>query len=318
MVLNPPARALVLALHAAKDGTRVGRPIQDLGRAVDRLDPKIWEGAAGVAERLNASAAFGAGLGLIPEGRELRDRLGLPLNIPIEILLRTAGAPPLALGVDHFAKQRSVTKRLVLAYGKAFPPPAFMRTWSPLARRGKAGLALAYVWRPVWLVGHIGPAVAAWRRAQGEAKRLANEEDLKAGRIDVVRERLPLRYKVRIVVRVAKAFVVVHLRLRRMDLPEVVASFEKARRNAPYRLDPRRLGRITYRLLAIGDRRARCLINSLVAMKLLREQGDEAELVIGLPESPTDIFAHSWIEMSGVDVGPPPGKGAHEELTRYG
>ena len=316
-VLNPPARALVLALHAAKDGTRVGRPIKDLVRAIDRLGSEIWEGAAGVAERLGASAALGAGLGLIPEGRELRDRLGLPRNIPTEILLRTAGAPPLALGVDHFVKQRSLTKRLALAYGKTFPPRAFMRAWSPLARRGKTGLALAYAWRPMWLLGHIGPAVAAWFRAQRNARRLTEEEALRVNRIDIVKERIPVRYKLGILGRIAKTFVLVHLLLRRMALPDVVAALKKVERRRSYRIDPRRLGRVIYRMLAVGDRRARCLINSLVALRLLLEQGDNAELVIGLPESPADIVAHSWIEIEGVDVGPPPGRGEHEELTRY-
>jgi hypothetical protein len=53
--------------------------------------------------------------------------------------------------------------------GKTFPPPAFMRAWSPLARRGALGLALAYAWRPVWLVVHSGAAVRAWRRARRSA-----------------------------------------------------------------------------------------------------------------------------------------------------
>ncbi len=41
--------------------------------------------------------------------------------------------------------------------------------------------------------------------------------------------------------------------------------------------------------------------------RLLREQGDAAELVIGLPKNPADKSAHAWVELDGVDVGPPPG-----------
>ena len=41
------------------------------------------------------------------------------------------------------------------------------------------------------------------------------------------------------------------------------------------------------------------------------------ELVIGLPREPKDKDAHAWVELHGMDVGPPPGRGLHEELARY-
>lgn len=41
-------------------------------------------------------------------------------------------------------------------------------------------------------------------------------------------------------------------------------------------------------------------------------------LVIGLPEEPVDERAHAWVELEGRDVGPPPGRGNHVELARYG
>jgi hypothetical protein len=40
-------------------------------------------------------------------------------------------------------------------------------------------------------------------------------------------------------------------------------------------------------------------------------------LVIGLPEEGEEITAHAWIEIGGVDIGPPPGKGVHEMMVRY-
>jgi hypothetical protein len=54
-----------------------------------------------------------------------------------------------------------------------------------------------------------------------------------------------------------------------------------------------------------------------VLFRLLRAQGDPAELVIGLPHEPRDEEAHAWVEIQRVDVGPPPGKGSHEELARF-
>jgi hypothetical protein len=316
-VLNPPARALALVLHAAKDGTRVGRPIQDLEQALKILPQQVWEGAAGIAERLHASPGLAAGLRLVAEGADLADRLHLTRSVPTEILLRTAGAPQLALGVDHFFKQRSLRTRLGLLVSKAFPPLAFIRAWSPVARRGTIGLIAAYSWRPVWLLLHIGPAVAAWRRAQTQARSVGGQERIRAKRDEIGRDPIPSAVKVRIVFRIAIAFVSVHWSLRRRGLPETVAALGTGR-SVYYRVDARRLGRIIHRVLSVGDRRARCLINSLVALKLLKEQGNDPELVIGLPESPEGVFAHAWIELDGEDVGPPPGRGRHEELIRYG
>jgi hypothetical protein len=49
---------------------------------------------------------------------------------------------------------------------EAFPTRAFMRTWSPLARRGPAGMAAAYAHRPFWLARRLPAAYRAYRRAR--------------------------------------------------------------------------------------------------------------------------------------------------------
>jgi hypothetical protein len=59
------------------------------------------------------------------------------------------------------------------------------------------------------------------------------------------------------------------------------------------------------------------LFSALVLYRLLRAQGDRAELVIGLPSDARTKDAHAWVELDGVDVGPPPGRSGHLELTRY-
>lgn len=81
---------------------------------------------------------------------------------------------------------------------------------------------------------------------------------------------------------------------------------------------PELLSHAVARSLRIGGRQPRCLITSLVLFKLLREQGDEPELVIGLPKQAPDHRAHAWIELHGRDVGPPPGGKRHAPLARYG
>ena len=63
--------------------------------------------------------------------------------------------------------------------------------------------------------------------------------------------------------------------------------------------------------------RPRCLTGALVLYRLLREQGDPAELVIGLPPDAADHAAHAWVELEGRDVGPAPGRGSHAPMARF-
>jgi hypothetical protein len=112
-------------------------------------------------------------------------------------------------------------------------------------------------------------------------------------------------------------WVAVHVLLRRHDLPDVVARLGRVVPSRPS-LPPRRLGRGLIRVLRLGGRQPRCLISALVFYLLLREQGEPAKLVVGLPARPTGTDAHAWVEIDGVDVGPPPGRGRHRELARFG
>lgn len=129
---------------------------------------------------------------------------------------------------------------------------------------------------------------------------------------------LPLSTKARLTARIGGTFLLAHWRLRRTPLPSVVESFAARDRRALQRMEARRLSRIVHGTLHLGPLRPRCLVNALVLFRLLRAQGDRAELVIGLPHHPRDHEAHAWVEVERVDVGPPPGKGSHEELARYG
>ena len=107
----------------------------------------------------------------------------------------------------------------------------------------------------------------------------------------------------------------VRLRLSRHTLPEVVAAL-----GAPSRQKRRPitlLSRAVSRGLRIGAWHPRCLIRSLVLYRLLRAQGDPAELIIALPHLATSHDAHAWVELRGRDVGPPPGGAGYVELTRY-
>ena len=134
----------------------------------------------------------------------------------------------------------------------------------------------------------------------------------------MTRDRISALHKVSLVLRSWFWFAAAWTRLQRRPIPDVVAGLTVLARPRSRPVAPRRLGGIVARSLSVGPLRARCLFTSLVLFRLLRAQGDEPQLVIGLPLEPKDKDAHAWVELGGRDVGPPPGRGRHVELARYG
>ncbi len=169
-VLGEEVRALYLALHAAQHGTLMQQPLQDLERGLRRLPEELWWGAERVARQLDAVPAFAAGLRLVSEGKTVAAQLRLPTRMSVETALRVANPPDLSLGLERLATMGGFRARAVFIARKLVPHPGFMRAWSPLARRGTPGLALSYLWRSLWLLWRVGPALRAWRRARRVAR----------------------------------------------------------------------------------------------------------------------------------------------------
>jgi hypothetical protein len=130
--------------------------------------------------------------------------------------------------------------------------------------------------------------------------------------------RLGVPAKLVLTLRIWGLFVTTYVAMKRRTLPEVIDRLGHVSGAVPDHVEPRRLGKIVRRVLRIGPRSPRCLYNALVMYRLLRLQGDLPQLVIGLPLEPRDKDAHAWVELDGVDVGPPPGRAGHQELARYG
>jgi Uncharacterised nucleotidyltransferase len=169
-ILSTPARVVVVTLHAAQHGVAVGKPLDDLARALELLPDRVWADAAVLATRLEATPAFATGLRLLPAGEAIASRLGLPVTRSVETTLRASTPPPTALGFDWLARTPGLKSKARLLARKVAPDAAFMRAWSPLARRGRAGLIGAYAWRLLWLARHAGPGFLAWRRARKAAR----------------------------------------------------------------------------------------------------------------------------------------------------
>lgn len=164
-VLAEAPRAMHVALHAAQH--QDGKAIYDLHKAVAKLDEQIWWRAAEVARRLDGLPAFVAGLRLDERGAEIVERMGLSRVRSTHTELR-AGQVPLAESLNELLETPGWRAKLAFTRAEMFPRTAFMRWWSPLARRGRLGMAVAYVWRPLYIVLRAPAAIeAVWsaRRA---------------------------------------------------------------------------------------------------------------------------------------------------------
>jgi putative nucleotidyltransferase-like protein len=170
-ILCEPARALHVALHAAQHGPDWPIQMEDLRRAVEMLPFEMWETAAELAEQLEATMAFAAGLRLLPAGKAVADRLGLSSEASVETILRAKSAPPLALGFEELRGIRGLRGRIRFVVRKLFPSRSYMRAMVPLARKGSIGLAIAYCRRLIWLFRRAIPGFRAWRRSRGEGDR---------------------------------------------------------------------------------------------------------------------------------------------------
>ena len=134
-----------------------------------------------------------------------------------------------------------------------------------------------------------------------------------------LRETPPSRWaKALLAARILLTYTGVRAQVGRTALPDLVGRLGPVSTAQHRRYPAAWLGTAVNRALRYVSRDPTCLWRSLVLFRLLRAQGDRAVLVIGLPDKPVDQRAHAWIELDGRDVGPPPGRGDHVELARYG
>ncbi len=166
--LDDAGRCLHVALNAVSDGKARSR--DDLRRAVERLPEATWREVVARAEALGAVASLAGAFDLVPEAEGLRRSLGLDVRVPVGVTLRAVSPPPLAVGFHRLVTTPGLRARAAFLARRLVPTPSGLRYWSPLARRGRAGMVLAYLWRPFHLVLHAPAAVAAvvrtWRRSR--------------------------------------------------------------------------------------------------------------------------------------------------------
>jgi hypothetical protein len=139
--------ALVAALHAAYHGRTHAKPVRDIERALEAIDGDAWTAAGELAVELGATQAFAAGLRLVPAGERLASELELPEVRSRRRILLAGDQVAGSLGLLRIMERAPARERLRALRYAVLPSRAYMRATSPLAARGPAGLALAYLAR---------------------------------------------------------------------------------------------------------------------------------------------------------------------------
>lgn len=169
-VPSAAARALIVALHASQHGPQGPVQLDDVRRALERLPRETWAAAAELARELEAHTWFAGGLRQVAGGAELLGELGMDTPADLEVAVRGEGNVPMVRGFAELSTTPGAGGKARLLAREMFPTRGFMREWSPMARRGGAGLAAAYAYRPFWLASRAVPAYRAYRRARRSVK----------------------------------------------------------------------------------------------------------------------------------------------------
>jgi hypothetical protein len=121
-----------------------------------------------------------------------------------------------------------------------------------------------------------------------------------------------------LVAEIVRAYLAVRRLSSSQKLPAVVGALRQTPAVADLPLpDPRvdgiRLGRAVMRALVLTPGGTKCLMRSLVLLRLLARRGIVgSELIIAVQPGPSILDAHAWVELEGLALLPP-GEG-HERL----
>ncbi len=174
---NEAARCLIVALHAAQHG--VGRPaiFGDLEKALAIAEIETWRRASELAAAVGGWTSFAGALALTPSGRDLLVAFdAAPPVLGERQALSLLTPAPTSRGFYFLTRERGARAKTAFLFSKLVPPAEFMRLRYPVARSGRVGLTIAYLYRPLWLVRWSLPGLRSWRRAQQLARASRNND----------------------------------------------------------------------------------------------------------------------------------------------
>jgi hypothetical protein len=159
-----PSRALIIALHAARDPWSL-KTAEDLRRAWHQLTRRQKDELAELAVELSAQPALRAGLETLPETTGAVEDLGLgDIEVPAYWALRGQKASGTAIHIQQVSGL-PWHRRPTAAIRWLFPSPALMRVRDPQLKEGAIPLTSAYVSRLSSGIRALPQAIRDVRRA---------------------------------------------------------------------------------------------------------------------------------------------------------
>jgi hypothetical protein len=168
-VLAREGQALQLATHAAQHGPDYTKGTRELEMGLERWAPGVWREAAQLAAEVDATAAFAAGLRLVPDGEQLANALRLPDDPTFDWEIRHLDERPRgAFHVQAFREAGGPRERLRLLRRALLPNRRWLTVEYAWAQKSPLHLAAGYllhlVRTPLW-------AARAWAFRRRRARR---------------------------------------------------------------------------------------------------------------------------------------------------
>ena len=165
-VLDRAGQAMHLATHAAQHGPGFPKHVDELALALERWPADVWDSAARLAQEIDATEAFAAGLRLVPEGAVVAARLALPSTGELDWTIRH-GRPRGTFHLQALADARGARERLQVLRRSLLPSRVWIMHQHPWARAGGLRVIAAY---GAHLARAPGWAARAWLY-RGRARR---------------------------------------------------------------------------------------------------------------------------------------------------
>jgi hypothetical protein len=275
------ATALVAALHMAQHGASERKVVDDLERALARIDRATWVESAASALRLGAEAPFALGLEHLPAGRELLAELLLSSRDATRLTRLYASTPPrTAVGLEQIVASRG-RKRCAVIARKLVPSREAMRYHYPSSADGTVPAAVAYATRAVTLARELPRGMSAWHAA-GPTRPPRSRQAMLALTLSRAAVELVPFALIRRALRLVEGNGGDGESPHRGAATEIEAAVAAAARRLPWA--------------------SSCLTRAVAAVWLLRRARLPAALTLGVGLEGGSAGAHAWVEAGGVVV----------------
>jgi hypothetical protein len=167
-VLDRAGQAMHLALHASQHGPAYQKHVDELALGLERWPADVWESAALLAQEMDATDAFAAGLRLLPAGAAAAARLALQSNPEFDWTIRHGHERPRGtIHLQAFAEAAGTRERLGVLRRSLLPSRVWITNQHQWAQPGGLRVIAAY---GAHLARAPGWAARAWL-FRGRARR---------------------------------------------------------------------------------------------------------------------------------------------------